>query len=197
MRRRRRPAPRAENAGPAGFTLLEVLVAVAILGILYAVVADAGMRGLMAEGEAGRRLRASLLADQLLDEVEQKLAFGEAPAVGREEGSVGPFRTTVEVSPLSLALPPPPEQADSGGAGGTEPAPAVSVLGATDESGRPALLRVAVEVAWPEGVVERRVERIRYAFDPRVIADELASVDFGAEETEGSQDGTPAAEAGR
>ncbi len=193
---RARRARRGAAVGEAAFTLLEVLVAVAILGILYAVLAEAGMRGLMAEGEADRRLRASLLADQLVDEVEQKLSFGEAPALGRTEGAAGPFRSEVEVTPLSLALPPPREEAGSGAAAGTPPAPAVSVLGATDAEGRPALLRVAVEVRWPEGVVERRVRRVRYAFDPRVIADELEAVDFGGNGADAQED-IDSPEAGR
>ncbi len=191
------PAPGRRGAGLAGFTLLEVLVAVAILGILYTVLAEAGMRGLLAEGEADRRLRASLLADQLVDEVEQKLSFGEAPAVGREEGAAGPFRTSVEVAPLSVALPPPAGEDSTGGSGRTPPAPAVSVLGATDENGRPALLRVAVEVSWPEGVVERKVTRIRYAFDRRVIAEELEALDFGEPPEEAAGSEAPAPEAGR
>ena len=51
-----------------GFTLLEVLAAVAILGIWFVVLASVGIQGLRAEGTNERRIRASLLADTILSE---------------------------------------------------------------------------------------------------------------------------------
>ncbi len=55
------------------FTLLEVLAAVAILGIVYVVLADVAMQGLFAEGRAKRRLEASLKADLHLSELEVEI----------------------------------------------------------------------------------------------------------------------------
>ncbi|MFB3118027.1 MAG: prepilin-type N-terminal cleavage/methylation domain-containing protein, partial [Myxococcota bacterium] len=46
-----------------GFTLIEVLGAVAILAILYTTLATVAIRGLRSEGESRRMLEASLLAD--------------------------------------------------------------------------------------------------------------------------------------
>ena len=62
-----------------GFTLLEVLAAVAILGILYVVLADVAMQGLLSEGRSRRRLEASLLADQALSDIEIEMASGGPP----------------------------------------------------------------------------------------------------------------------
>ena len=56
-----------------GFTLIEVLGAVAILAILYTTLATVAIRGLRSEGESRRMLEASLLADWQLSEFELEL----------------------------------------------------------------------------------------------------------------------------
>ena len=57
-----------------GFTLLEVMAAVAILAIAYISLGSGGMQGLQHEGEARRKLQASLLADSVLSEIEAGIA---------------------------------------------------------------------------------------------------------------------------
>ena len=68
---RRRSVTNARRLEPArgGFTLIEVLAAVALLGILYAVLARVAIEGLRAEGDSERRLEASLLADERVNDL--------------------------------------------------------------------------------------------------------------------------------
>ena len=65
-----------------GFTLIEVLGAVAILAILYTTLSTVAIRGLRSEGESRRMLEASLLADWELSEFELELQTGAAPEIG-------------------------------------------------------------------------------------------------------------------
>lgn len=65
-----------------GFTLLEVLAAVAILAILYTTLSTVAMRGLRSEGESRRMLEASLIADLQLSEFEADLEAGLIPEIG-------------------------------------------------------------------------------------------------------------------
>ena len=73
----------------AAFTLLEVLAAVAILGIWFAVLANTGIRGLRAEGRNLRHIHASLLADQTLAQLEMDIEDGVFPEAGVTELEVG------------------------------------------------------------------------------------------------------------
>jgi prepilin-type N-terminal cleavage/methylation domain-containing protein len=61
-----------------GFSLIEVLGAVAILGIWYVILASLAMQGMRLTGESQRRLRASLIADRILADFELMAAQGEA-----------------------------------------------------------------------------------------------------------------------
>ena len=80
-----------------GLTLLEVLGAVALLGILYSVLAGSAIEGLRSEGESRRRLRASLLADERLAEIELALQGGSAPPLGEESEEQDGFTLVTEV----------------------------------------------------------------------------------------------------
>jgi len=93
------------DARRAGFTLLEVLAAVAVLGLVYSVLATAAIQGLRAEGDAGRRFRASLLADQRITEVEAQVAAGQTPEIGETEARAEEFTVRTVVKALDLAIP--------------------------------------------------------------------------------------------
>ena len=88
-----------------GFTLIEVLGAVAVLAILYTTLATVAMQGLRSEGESRRMLEASLLADWELSEFELELETGAAPEIGitRSEEEDG-FTVTWEVTPFQIAI---------------------------------------------------------------------------------------------
>jgi hypothetical protein len=126
-----------------------VLAAVAILGIVYTLLADWAIQGLMAEGEAQRRLEASLLADRRLSQLEATIEAGAAPPLGVTEAEEEGFTLKVEVVPLDLAL------------AGLKSEPM-----RTNGREEPSLLRrIDVRVSWTEGTGERAVGRTTFAFD--------------------------------
>jgi prepilin-type N-terminal cleavage/methylation domain-containing protein len=146
----------------SAFTLLEVLAAVAILGILYVVLADVAIQGLRAEGRSRRRMEASLVADRALSEIEIEIEAGGLPELGhlpeREEDM---FRIAVEIRPYSIPL-----------VGGT--AEAGSDTAAPLEGGALASLReIELVVTWLEGADELQVVRTTYAFDAAAAFSQL------------------------
>jgi len=156
----------------AGFTLLEVMAAVAVLGLVYVVMARTTMQGLQTEGDASRRLQASLLADQVMSDLELSLAGGSAPALGETEASEGDFTVFVEVSPLDVPSLLPTEQ-EKGAAGFTS---ALELLKPPVGGGVPPLLSIAIRVAWLEGFREEEVTRSSFAFDLEAAAPFLEQI---------------------
>lgn len=168
----------------AGFTLLEVLAAVALLGLVYTVLGGAGIQGLQQEGEAERRFHASLLADRVLEGYESAFDLGAAPELGTQESSEGDFRIEARVTPYDQPVPElelPRELARGadrnrrpGESRREETALGPSVL--TGTGGQPSpLRRVDVEVIWTEGWGERSVRRTTFGLDL-----EAASATLGA-----------------
>jgi len=160
----------ATNESSRGFTLLEVLAAVAILAIWYMVMASIATQGLRAEGESQRRLRASLLADSILVDLESNQVLGVAPPVQTEEEEHGDFTVRTEVEPYSLEFAGPPDGANPEG----RPEPALQKLVQT--SGESLLRKIRVEVVWWEGSDERRVSRESFALDLTPVLDDLAAL---------------------
>jgi prepilin-type N-terminal cleavage/methylation domain-containing protein len=146
----------------SAFTLLEVLAAVAILGVLYVVLADVAIQGLRAEGRSRRRMEASLVADRALSEIESEIEAGGFPELGRlPETEEDMFRIAVEVRPYSI----PP-------LGGT--AEAGSDTGSPPEAGVLASLReIELTVTWLDGEDEQQVVRTTYAFDAATASSQL------------------------
>lgn len=85
---RSRPAPgaRCGVCAAAGFTLLEVLVALAILGIGLGVVFQAIGQGLRLRGEAAENVRLSLVAESVLGRLPEREAAPAEPEEGEEAG---------------------------------------------------------------------------------------------------------------
>ena len=136
-----------------GFTLLEVLAAVAILGIWFTVLASVAIQGQRSEGENERRMRATLLADRVLTSLELDFDDGVFPEED-EELEEDEFVVAVE----SVAL----MEVDLGAID-----PGLVELLETDLAAFAADLRlVRVDVTWTEGSVEESVSRIVYAWDP-------------------------------
>lgn len=172
------------HAWARGFTLLEVLVAVAVLGLLYTTLAGVTIQGLRAEGESARRLEASLLVDERLAVLEVGLRSGAPPPIGREEEEVEGFLVVTEVSaydlPLALERPE-----------GLERGP--TLFGTR---GRESLMRrVDVQVSWMEGTEERSVRRTSFGLDLEEAAQLLEGlapgegVDTGDEGNAPTRDG--------
>ena len=172
--------------GLVAFTLLEVLAAVAILGIWFTVLANAGIQGLRAEGRNHRQLRASLLADRTLTQLEMDLEDGIFPEAGLTEndgerededdgGSGDEFRVEIETTRF--------EDVDFDEAEN-------SLLSALEEA--PTLYEeshvVEIRVIWTEGHDEQVVTRTTYAWN-RVAFDELMATLPDGEEGENPASG--------
>ena len=140
----------------AGLTLLEVLGAVALLGIVYTVLAGSAIQALRSEGESRRRLEASLLIDERLAQLELEMAQGVVPSLGRREEPDEPYSLVLEVTPLEL-----PEIAELFPVEPGQP----SLLAPPSIGSEPSLRRIDLQLLWVEGSGERSVRRTTFAFD--------------------------------
>jgi prepilin-type N-terminal cleavage/methylation domain-containing protein len=206
---RRCLAVRAERSRRA-FTLLEVLAAVAVMGLVYSVLATAAIQGLRAEGDAGRRLRASLLADQRISEIETRVSLGQTPEIGETEDQDDEFAIRTEVKPLDLEI---GESKASKRAttrleravGAREkkaPGEVGSLLRPSGASKQPMLRRIELVVAWGDAENEQSVRRTTFGLDAVAAApliEELASAAEAekAEDLERSQKASQAAADGQ
>jgi hypothetical protein len=149
-----------------GFTLFEVLGAVAILAILYTTLSTVAIRGLRSEGESQRMLKASLIADWEISEFELELDTGVAPEIGiTESEDEDGFKVTWEVTPLQTKI---YQTALEKEQERNETAPA-EPPGATDDAA-PHFLRVELWVSWFEAGNERSVTRTIFAVDEDAAA---------------------------
>lgn len=176
---------RRERAAEA-FTLLEVLAAVAILGILYATLARVGAQGMRSEATSRTRLEASLLADQRLAELETQVAAGSIPPVGRSEEELGEFVVTTEVEAYELPKPPTPEGTVNRTPSAPEAPGIFDLATAISEDGEPLLRKIQLSVVWEEFGAERKVLRTTYAFDLEAVAN-LVNTDEGGQLPDPSQ----------
>jgi prepilin-type N-terminal cleavage/methylation domain-containing protein len=138
----------------AAFTLLEVLAAVAIMGIWYTVIATGALYGLRSEGENLRRIRASLVADEHLAEIESTMALAGPLPLREEEIEDEDEGLSIRITVSEFV----PE--------GEEPVDGLEGLISGEQKGMLEFLRaIRVEVAWQEGLEEHTVERETFAFD--------------------------------
>ena len=150
----------------AGFTLLEVMAGVLVLGLLYTVLASAAMRGLRSEGMDRRRADAAMVADRELAALESKIEGGAQLADGRSEAEQEPYKIQVEVAPADVLTLLPPALGRE--LARTQDPRAQSVL--HDERGQSRIRRVSVIVEWDEAGEPAQVERTTYAYDKAAIA---------------------------
>jgi prepilin-type N-terminal cleavage/methylation domain-containing protein len=143
----------------SGFTLLEVLAAVAVLAIVYVLLSRVAIQGMRHEGESSRRLEASLLIDLQLYDLEAQLDRGFVPSLGRTESELDDFQVALEVEAFALQVP--EEFLDAGGGEGAPP----SLIGSGRSPDESLLRRVTLRVSWFEGVDERSVERTTFGVD--------------------------------
>ena len=146
----------------AGFTLLEVMAAVAVVAIVFTTLARVANQGVQSQGISKRRLEASLLADRVLSDIEVQMAAGTAPEIGQTESEEGRFAVVVDVTAFDLAsvIPASPETAaaELGFTQPTAPTAGTSVVAS-------AVRAIEIAVTWSEGVNEYRVMRSTYGFD--------------------------------
>ncbi len=174
----------------SGFTLIEVLGAVAILAILYTTLSSVAIRGLRSEGESRRMLEASLLADWELSDFELELQTGAAPEIGitRSEEEDG-FTVTWEVTPLQTKIFKTASEKErarnaANPAAQTAPLPTGQVGGPGADA--PAFLQVELRVMWLEAGNERSVTRTIFAVDEDAAA-RLAAASVLNEDSVGSE----------
>lgn len=176
---------RSSRRNGQGFTLLEVLGAVAVLGIWYFVLAAWATDGLIREGQSLRKMRAGLIADRTLAELEAISLDGAVPELMDEvvepddengdlfliRKQVVPFtldygtgQTTEEMennldaNPFDTALPLP------------------SFLGQNIPGFARHLYQINVVVAWTEGFMnEQAIYRTTYVFDMNSAAEAYES----------------------
>ncbi len=79
------------NSGNKGFTLLEVMVALAILAAAVTTLLSLGNRSIAARGEVQYLTRATLLAEQKITEVETFYRLGKSGDVEEEGTFEEPF----------------------------------------------------------------------------------------------------------
>lgn len=180
-----------------GFTLFEIMAAVLVMGVVFTALAGVNIEGMLAEGLSRRRLEASLLADELLSDLEAQLVAGSFPEVGTSEREVGGFRVTVNVEPFDpspyLAL----AEDDDAPAGRSREDEPQSLL-APPRNGEPSLIRsfqVVVSwsedggAAWLDGSGEQQVRRTTFAYDAAAVAPFVEGVVGTAEAAGGGSAG--------
>ena len=90
----------------SGFTLLEVMAAVLVLGLLYTVLASAAMRGLRSEGTDRRRADAEMIADRELtddrDRDRERRAARGRPASSARRSRTGCSSNVEPIDVLAL-----------------------------------------------------------------------------------------------
>jgi prepilin-type N-terminal cleavage/methylation domain-containing protein len=151
-----------------GFTLLEVLAAVAILGIWFSVLANAAIMGQRKEGENERRVRASLIADRVLADLELGFAAGEFPVEESEEFEEDEFQVSVDAQPFS--------EVEFG-----QLDEALESLFAEELASLAVDIHsFEVRVTWTEGTSEKVVTRLTYAWDSSALYETLAGLDLGS-----------------
>ncbi|MCH2171259.1 prepilin-type N-terminal cleavage/methylation domain-containing protein [Myxococcota bacterium] len=167
----------------AAFTLLEVLAAVALLGLLYTLLARVAAEGLYGEGQSRRRMEASFLADRELRTLESELDQGAVPPTGSQEQEEGIFLITREVMPFE---PPLEWTVDRNGTSGTNRdrrstprnvESSSTLFPDTNSRKEPAVREITIRVVWTQGESENEVIRTTYGFDSDAASNEIAMVD--------------------
>ncbi len=142
----------------AGFTLLEVMAAIALLGIVFTVLARSAAVGVLSEGASRRLLEASLVADSQLAELELAAMAGQLPEPGVIETEFEDFAIVIEAQPWSL----PDRLQEERDSVIATPSP---IFGDGTDREQGVVREIWLKVIWHDGVNERSVERVTYLVD--------------------------------
>jgi hypothetical protein len=163
-------------------SLLEVMVAVAVLALLYTALAELSFQGLRMEGDAGRRFGASLLADATLTEIENTFRSGSAPSLGSDEFEQEPFTVETQIAPfdssfLKQAL------AERARQDPRDAPPPRALLATGTGRAQPYLYDVHVAVRWEEAGAIREVVRTTIGCDAARARELLPEAASSGDET--------------
>ena len=174
------------NAANAGFTLFEVLGAVAIMGISYALLATVAVQSVRSIGESQRRIQASMMADDQLAEIELAAEIGQPIELRDEEFDEEPFLVRVEVLDMEELYPP---QGDVSQANNLIEYLAAESAGAFAELRQSNFLlgylrEIHVTVSWMEGIDEKVVTRTAFIYDQMAFTETEGQAEAEGEEGE-------------
>ena len=171
-----------------GFTLLEVLGAVAVLGIWYFVLAAWATDGLIREGQSLRKMRAGLIADRALAELEAISLGGAVPelmdeVVEPEDLDDELYLIRKQITPFTLdygsGKTSEEQENDLAQSFNEDLPPLPSLLGQNIPGFARHLYQINVIVSWTEGFMnEQAVYRTTYVFDMTSAAEAYQSEDM-------------------
>jgi prepilin-type N-terminal cleavage/methylation domain-containing protein len=153
------------------FTLIEVMAAAVILALvvawLTAVVGNMNLR----EGDSRRRAGAALYADRLLAEIEESVARGAAPPLGKREAEEGIYQAAIEIAPIDpeLLAFAAPAAAPGGREAAAPTAEAAGWLASATAEVAPPVLQASVRVTGKDGVFEAGVSRTTFFLNPEAL----------------------------
>ncbi len=147
--RRQHARQRLARRGMAGFTLIEVLVSLAIAMLFLATLMQAFGSIRLQAAAPGELAGAATLARSLLAEARTKKLSPDDSG----EGTSGHYRWRVTVTPVELGDPPSRDKAPA--AASPEAAPPPDATGPAHAEAPLSLYRVAVEVVTPSGRRDR------------------------------------------
>ena len=181
-----------------GFTLLEVLGAVAVLGIWYFVLAAWATDGLIREGQGLRKMRAGLIADRALAELESMSLQGSVPELMDEivepedaDGDLYTIRKQVTPFTLDYATGKTAEQLEREleVVPFSTDLPLTSFIGQNIPGFARHLYQINVVVSWNEGFMdEQAIYRTTYVFDMATASEVYQSEDMQARDEDEDED---------
>ncbi len=154
------------------------MVAVTMMAFVITMLTEAAVDGMRVEGEAHRRLEASLIADRLLADIESQMMAGVPPEIGRDEAEEEPYRISVEARPLDLGR--------LGIVPDTSPGSSslAALVGSEGLGSTPPLVEVEIRVEWDEGIHTLDTRRTTFSFDAAAVAAQLPAVASGDDSDE-------------
>lgn len=156
-----------------GLTLLEVLAAVALLGLVYTALASNATQGVMSESDSFRRFEASLLADKALTQLELELAGGGGPTLGSQQDVSEDGLFTIDVEVTAWSPPAPPADVPVN-------AQVPDLIGGGSNGQEGILRRIRVRVSWQDVMGERSIERVTFGLDSELLKTLAPEADEGS-----------------
>jgi prepilin-type N-terminal cleavage/methylation domain-containing protein len=149
-----------------GFTLIEVLAAVLIFGLVFTMLARVALVGLRSEGLDRRRAEAALVADRELALLETLVAI-EPLEVGVTTNEADPYLITIEVKPEDVMAMLPAVLRDEIRRDDDSELETMLV----DERGESRVQRLTVVVEWDEAGEPAQLARTTFVLDTSDLAE--------------------------